>query len=383
MSSGLPDWTKIVAIKGEDAAGNLVTVLLDSSGRIVMVPYGTVQVAGTATVTQSAKDREIQGKDGVTLRTITVDANGQMIMVPRGQSGNYMAVDAAGNLASVMKGLDGVTLRTVAVDDAGNIIGVLKGDYAGALKTLALDDHGRILAVLTDPEDVFGNPHYLGAAELAVRLGSIVSYERRGQVIWMDDFEAALLKWDTDMYGVGAAVALSTASARNGGQSVKLTTGNAVDDYASILRSTYLPPSTRLGVECSFAFENEIKRISLGLGINDGAKLYLPALAYCPWTDELQYCSGLGTYTTFQANVNFPEDPLAYSTFKLVVDWSTKKYVRAFVNGVLYDLSAYDMPSIIHVTTPSLNQNVHVENETVGNHYVYADDFILTENEPL
>lgn len=382
MPSGLPDWTKIVAIKGEDAAGNLVTVLLDSSGRIVMVPYGTVQVAGTATVTQSAKDREIQGKDGVTLRTITVDANGQMIMVPRGQSGNYMAVDAAGNLASVMKGLDGVTLRTVAVDDAGNIIGVLKGDYAGALKTLALDDQGHILAVLTDPEDVFGNPHYLGAAELAVRLGSIVSYERRGQVIWMDDFEAALLKWDTDMYGVGAAVALSTASARNGGQSVKLTTGNAVGDFAAIGRITYLPPSTRLGVECSFAFENEIEKIVLGFYIYDGVKWYFPALVYRPLTDELQYCSGFETYTTIQSGLDFYPHPLAYSTFKLVVDWTTKKYVRAFVNGVLYDLSAYDMFSITYAETPRLVSFVEVWNGSAGNHYVYADDFILTQNEP-
>src|SRR4030042_5635333 len=129
----------------------------------------------------------IRGQYGAELKVVAVDSAGRIIMVPIGSSGNYMSVDAQGFLSSIMKGINGSTLRTIAVDGSGNILGLLQGWFEGAVKTLAVDAQGRMLAVLTDPEDVFGNPHYMGAAGLAVRLGSIVNFDRLGQVILLDE----------------------------------------------------------------------------------------------------------------------------------------------------------------------------------------------------
>ena len=44
--------------------------------------------------------------------------------------------------------------------------------------------------------------------ELAARLGSIVSHDRRGDVIWLDGFEDGLDKWQPTTSGSGAAVDL-------------------------------------------------------------------------------------------------------------------------------------------------------------------------------
>ena len=159
---------EIVAM-GEDAGGDALPLLVDASGRVIMVAYGTINVAGTSTVTQVDKDREVQGADGATLRTLAVDANGQLIMVPRGQGGNYMAVDAAGNLAMVAKGMDGASdLQTLAVDTSGRIIMVpygtttvagtatvtqtdssreVQGVEGETLRTLAVDANGQLIMV--------------------------------------------------------------------------------------------------------------------------------------------------------------------------------------------------------------------------------------------
>ena len=67
--------------------------------------------------------------------------------------------------------------------------------------------------------------------ELAVRLGSPISHDRRGDVIWWDDFECTLNKWQTVANGAGSSVALSDARARNGRYSALLISGSAVVDF--------------------------------------------------------------------------------------------------------------------------------------------------------
>lgn len=101
MSKDEPDYTKAVKIYAWNGT-TLVPVLVDTEGRIVMIPYGTLDVIGEVDVNQTDKAREIQGKDGV-------------------------------------------TLRTIAVDSSGNIVAVIKGEYGGILKTVAIDDKGYML----------------------------------------------------------------------------------------------------------------------------------------------------------------------------------------------------------------------------------------------
>jgi len=55
---------------------------------------------------------------------------------------------------SVMKGLEGTTLRTVALDSSGNIIGVMKGNYGGSLITIAVDSAGLMQADISKAEKI-------------------------------------------------------------------------------------------------------------------------------------------------------------------------------------------------------------------------------------
>ncbi len=98
--------------------------------------------------------------------------------------------------------------------------------------------------------NIFSN---IDTAELAVRLGSGVIYDRRGNVVDYDDFEHGSLKWDNDFTAHAGTVAVSTDTARSGGKSLKIVTANAVADRMNIYR--YVTPTfnTNIGMELSFA----------------------------------------------------------------------------------------------------------------------------------
>ena len=106
--------------------GDPHTVAVDTNGNIVSV---------------------MKGLEGSTLRTIAVDSSGKLISVMQGSQGINIAQQAAtGELKSVMQGLEGSTLRTVAVDSSGNIVAVIKGDYNDTLQTIKLDSEHRMVA---------------------------------------------------------------------------------------------------------------------------------------------------------------------------------------------------------------------------------------------
>ncbi len=405
MTDDLPDHTNYSLIKATDESGNVVTVLVDASGRIVSVMTGDysgatktlavdsagrmitvirdptndryvavdsngylgailkaaadVNVQGSVPVDQNATEREMQGKEGATLRTVAVDSGGRIIMVPRGDSGYYLAVDSNGNIVSVMK-----------------------GDYAGALKTLAVDTQGRIQAVLTDPEDVFGNPNYIGAGELAARLGSIKSFDKRGEILFMDDFEDTTLKWEVDGSGTGWAVARSNAFAKTKDYSMKLTAGNAEDNAAYMDHYHYFPVKKSIGAELSFALGSDLKIIETTLHLYSGAYYYAASCRYWPQLDKLYVEHAPSGWVEVASDVDLYEHDNLFHALKIVIDLDTEKWVRVMLNDVEYDVSAESIWKATNTTTPYLFNRIQLYNNAAGNHYAYIDDVVLTQNEP-
>lgn len=64
----------------------------------------------------------MKGEDGAgDLQNLAVDSDGQLIVVPRGQAGNYLDVDSDGFMTAVVKGDFEGDLRTVKLDDDGRL----------------------------------------------------------------------------------------------------------------------------------------------------------------------------------------------------------------------------------------------------------------------
>ena len=218
--------------------------------------------------------------------------------------------------------------------------------------------------------------------ELAARLGSIVTFDRRGDVAWMDDFEDNIDKWVISAVGVGASAALSVDKARSGAKSAKLTTGDTVGAMTTLYRMFGLPViKTRLGFEYSFVCHDDVAFYT-HLGIYRLGTLYITSLLYDHSIPALQIQKTNGAYEDLTAGLDLSAGD-AWHTIKLVSDFSSDgEYVR-----VLLDNNA---PSVLgraaRQTATALADHVRVlfsgRTLTAANNSMYVDDVIVTQNEP-
>lgn len=377
-----PDFTRAILIVGKDADGNpvgvyvdasgflaailkgqkpdttLATVALDASGRIVMVPYGTTTVEGTATVTQAEKDREIQGADGATLRTVSVDADGQMIMVPRGQSGNYMLVDSDGFLTAV-----------------------LKGAYAGALHTMAVDEKGRLEAFVLDGEDQWGQTLRIGNSELVARLGSPVSWDWRGNTLLINTFGQGMGCIYTYHAGTGSSVAIDPTRFMTDGYSLLCLGGNAAGDYAGFDGRLGLNPAGRYGYELAWDQNGNFGYWLIALRVKGAGSEYVGRIKWIRTNGYLYYQDSDGNYQYVDTRYNSAGDYL-FNRVKLVVDLTSAKYLRLLWNSVEYDLSGFALYPTSGLAAGTLEYQFRVYPDAAPQTGVYIDHFVITVNEP-
>ena len=291
-------------------------------------------------------------------------------------------VDSQGQLYALMKGKYGTAYVPVTVDADGNLVSVMKGDYEGALKTLAIDDQGRILAVLTDPEDVFGNPNYIGAGELAARLGSIKHFDKRGEVIFLDDFESATLKWTLLGSGTGHTEARSTDYARSKDYSLKLVTGSENNSYAGMTHNHYYPVAGKLGCEFSFACGDTLFEIQFYISIYTGTEVFYVWGWYNSNTEDVIIINAVGSEV-----VIIPESRIyvyagVFNTLKVVFDTTTTKYVRLLANDEEIDISEHGLYGAANLSAPHVTFTVLFYTRSATAKTAYIDDVIITQNEP-
>ena len=345
---------EIIAM-GEDAGGGALPLLVDASGRVIMVAYGTISVAGTATVTQVDKDREVQGADGATLRTLAVDANGQLIMVPRGQGGNYLTIDSDGYMTTVIKGED-----------------------AGTLRTVALDAEGRLSAYIIDSSDAWGTFLAVGNAELAVRLGSPVVYHPTGRTVWIETFKNGLARWTTGGAGTGYSVALAVDSWVSDGYSVKLVGGSTSTYSAYVLgRFSWLPVS-KIGLAFAYCAPGNWDYTTVEMYLSDGAYTHEFVLKLNRTAGKLQIQNQAMSMIDV-ATINVASGSLVdYNDLKLTVDLEAHTYHTLFFRGNTYDISGTSYYYAVDVTAPIVLLYIRHYSRSGNNDYIYLDNLIYT-----
>jgi len=219
-------------------------------------------------------------------------------------------------------------------------------------------------------------------AELVARLGSIVTFNRRGDVIWLDDFESGIGKWGAVLQGTGAGVVNTTETARNGAYSVKLTTGNAADDWAFFAHPHAYPVFSRLGFEISFALDSAIKDVRIFLVLYTGTTQHVAEIVYIHSTGELQYRDQNNVYQTFTTITPLRVYSKLFHTGKLVIDPANTKYYHLILNSQTFDLSAYSYFTTSSPTYPYMEVAIRVATPDAVNRSIYVDDAIITQNEP-
>jgi len=218
--------------------------------------------------------------------------------------------------------------------------------------------------------------------ELAARLGSPITFDRRGDVVFFDSFEDGLSQWAPTHDTHGTTVTPSGQYSRTGGFSVEVALAGNANAYASLPRRQPTPVAGKLGVEYSATALSLAGKLLIELYVYDGSVAHEFSLNYDSDADALSIRTPAGAYTTIATGVNLYSTPGLFHTLKLVVDIENDAYVRAIVDSTTYDLSAYGPRLDANSTTPHTYLAVWVYNDVAVAHTVWLDDLIFTQNEP-
>ncbi len=218
-------------------------------------------------------------------------------------------------------------------------------------------------------------------AELAVRLGSIVSFDRRGDVIWLDDFEDGIIKWQAFLGGVGSAIASDTTMARNGAKSAKLTTAALADDNVHLTKYMVYPVLSSMGFEISWSTVESTWEIDLMIGIWDGTTAYSGMVEIDQEDGVLRVWGDDGLPHTF-GTISYYLTYHMWHTAKVVIDAVAKKYKRFILDSVEYDLSDYAVGGSALVAPKRMTVDALFRTRAAAAKSLYLDDAIVTQNEP-
>ncbi len=218
--------------------------------------------------------------------------------------------------------------------------------------------------------------------ELAARLGSPITHDRRGDVVWWDDFEWSLNKWNDQWDGTGGGAAISTARARNGRCSALLTSGSDAGHFAGIQHFNPFPAPSMLGAECSFSLGGEVGAVRWQVNTYNGVEVVAYEVRILPATEVLQYLDSAGSYQDIATGVHLLADATLFHTVKLVVDAASGEYVRVVLNEETYPLAAIAAQGTPSSAAPAIILTARYEGRAGSNDLCYVDDAILTQNEP-
>lgn len=224
----------------------------------------------------------------------------------------------------------------------------------------------------------------LDFAEIPPRLGSPVTFDRRGNVYYLDSFEHGLRGWAKVEIDSGDAVDISPADYRTGGYSVKLVNGQATISQAGLRMKLPLLAAGKVGFSVAWRSPPGVPRFWIRMFWYSetvgweamvecekaGGKVKLAQLDPI-WTE-------LATGITFYPSVV----STPWHVMKLVADFDTGYYTRLLLDRDEWDISSYPLLAVAVLAKNTLAIDFTAAGDNTTTYYTYVDDVIITQDEP-
>lgn len=218
--------------------------------------------------------------------------------------------------------------------------------------------------------------------EVAARLGSIVTYDKRGDVVDFDNFEGSIRRWGGDP-PVGAFYARQdSTSVRSGSQAIRLHTSNVLNEAATIGKDLNVLVSQRLGHEISFSNLNNNCTLMVYLALFGDPTRYEGEVKIDNVPPTLSILTAPLIYTKIADIGSVIRTAMTFQTVKIVVDLATLRYVRLLFGNTEYDISAYGLSPSPAVQFPTISIGAWIENRAAIGGDCWLDDSIFTQAEP-
>jgi hypothetical protein len=218
-------------------------------------------------------------------------------------------------------------------------------------------------------------------AELAARLGSPITYDRRGSLIWHYDFTDGI--GDVGPAGVlGGGVVLEADVWEHPPFCCELFTGASAISQASIERRIPIPQSLRVGFQASLRVGPGVDLASVILEHFDGSTRHNTWLQYKPSDATLKVLTLGSVNVTLSSAVPNLTTGYYFAHFKVVADLSDHSLVRGLLDTNEYDLSGYTMSTQADASAPHIRGKVLLANTEAVAASLWVDSMIFTAAEP-
>jgi len=218
-------------------------------------------------------------------------------------------------------------------------------------------------------------------AELAVRLGSPLSYHRFGNVLFMDGFEQGVNAWAKTKNGLGSDVVASVTRSYQGYICCKVTSGTGAMPNAGI--SKYMPPIDEcpMGIQCTFCLDAYAKYIDFRLTYGKAPSVYYFWVRYTHSSGTLSYYDESGVLTAFATPGVLWDQAGNWHDAKLVIDAESKEYVRFYLDNVAYDMADLTPLTAAWTYGAFLGPLITLYGDGSLSTSLYLDNVIVTFNE--
>jgi len=208
--------------------------------------------------------------------------------------------------------------------------------------------------------------------------GTIETVDRVGSIYYADGFESGIGTFLTTLTATGN-LWVSRVTRKSGLQSLCVYV-SAWADAVRIEKRLPFPATKKLGIEVSFCQKTFYGHVDLYITYSrDGFQDQCVARLRRDLYDELGVIHN-GAYVKIVDLTTAGDSSTYFDTFKVVYDFTTRKYVRLIWNGISYDISARQNPLVdseeIRMT---IGAYVYADSGTLNNTVCFLDDIILTE----
>lgn len=218
--------------------------------------------------------------------------------------------------------------------------------------------------------------------ELAVRVNAPLMLDRRGDIVWYDDFRNGLANWKLTVGGA------------NGGASLLANQSYHAGFYAQLIPATTSTLQTflrsnvgnfvrgRIGFDIVLGVLNTPNNIQIQFDIFDGTYQHIAYLQYVSASSAWRISDETSTFQTILTRQIHFGSNIIWFPLKLVYDLSTQYYVRYIMGDDELDISTIQFRKVAAAATPQMQLSIAVIGDGTTNPRLNIAQAIITQSEP-
>lgn len=223
---------------------------------------------------------------------------------------------------------------------------------------------------------------FIGLEELAARLGSIVPWDMKGNIVLMEDFESELTEWTLSATGTEAVATRQSRHKFSGDWAIRLEPGTGVSDWAYLCRDVYYPGLTKYAIFTRIAWASATINWELRATFEDMGVETWASIKYDLSAQTLSVKTESGVWQEIATGVIISSDTFVFHPILLIVDLVNNRYDKLYLDDTEYDLSTYTLSSADNLARTRLEVLVATYGPFPSGYPIYVDDIIIAKNVP-